>query len=106
MKTPSHNCDKSADIAVIKNQVEALDHVINGNGKKGLRDEVTVLIESTEGLRNDLNEFRTVVSGIKNFMAGLEGERRESERMKIAQRWIIGTLLVVITVLFGSGVLN
>lgn len=101
-----HTCDQAPNIAVLKKTVGELEHVINGNGKKGLRDEVTLLIEETKGLRIDLNDFRTAISGMQKFMDELNGERREAERIKVFQRWVIGTLLIAITILFGAGILK
>ena len=101
-----HECDKAPVLAVLQKQVEDLDHVINGNGKKGLRDEMIVLTEVTSALRTDVLDFRHVVSGIKDYMIGLEAEKREVEKRNNGYKWAMGVLLTILLFLFGTGILG
>lgn len=106
MTIKPHECSKSADIALIKQSVDKMDHVINGNGKKGLRDEVTILSEATTGLRADLNDFRVTLSAMQRFMTEIQTEKLEKEKANLKFRWIIGTAIVIAMFLFGSGILK
>jgi hypothetical protein len=108
-----HDCDKAPDLAVLKKEFENMDHVINGNGKRGLRDDVTTLTEVTNGLKenveglvNGMEAFRTAISGFQIFMEGVHSERKQRDKQTATFRWIIGTLIVIIMLLFGNGILK
>ena len=108
-----HDCDKAPDLAVLKKELENMYHVINGNGKRGLRDEVTTLTEVTNGLKdnveglvNGMEAFRTAIHGFQIFMESIQVEKKERDKQTITYRWIIATLLVVLMFLFGNDILG
>ena len=86
--------------------MDDLNHIIKDNGQQGLQTTVTRLRVSTDSLIESVDDLKTAITGIKKFMSEYEGARKETERKNAALKWVIGTLLVVITVLFGSGILS
>jgi hypothetical protein len=45
-----HKCSKEGEIAEIHTKVDKIEHVIDGNGKPGLRDTVVILSEQVTTL--------------------------------------------------------
>jgi len=105
-KQPSHVCDKSSEIAKLQTEMEDITHIIKDNGQQGLQTTVIKLTVTTEDLKKSVEGLKTAITAINKFMSEYEGARQKTEKMNVNMKWIIGTLLVVITVLFGSGVLN
>lgn len=71
-----HLCDKAEDIAVIKKTVLSLEKTINGNGRRGLREDMVVLQETAIHQGKSIEEMRIVVSGLTKFVAERTGAER------------------------------
>jgi len=105
-QSPSHHCEKQAEISILQTEMKDLNKVIKDNGQPGLQTTVTRLAVSTETLIHSVDDLKRAISAINKFMSEYEGERKRTERNNIALKWIVGTLLTVITVLFGAGILK
>jgi len=103
-KTLSHSCDKSADLAILQEQVNDLTHIIKDNGQPGLATTVIKLVGVTERLCEDVNSLRTVVSGFEKFMAGVDASKHNRQWVLTLVSSIATILISTIIVLWGTGV--
>jgi hypothetical protein len=103
-KQLSHDCSKQAEITRLEVEVEYLNDIIKDNGQLGLHTTVIKLTETSRNLCESVESLKTTISGINKFMYEYEGDRKRVEKNNIAMKWIVGTLLTIIVVLFGSGI--
>jgi hypothetical protein len=90
-------------------KVDDLVHVINGNGQKGLRDNVIILSQNVNTLNDKMEEANLqhektneILQGLSNFKISLETTfeeksraKAEKEVKKVHVRWLIGTVIVL-----------
>ena len=105
-KQPSHNCERAGELSRLQAEMEDLNHIIKGNGQEGLQATVIKLSVNTTALKDSVDDLNISIKNVNRFMSEMDGGRKETERKNAAFKWIIGTLLIVITILFGSGLLN
>lgn len=91
------HCIHEQDWGDVKATVERLDHDINGNGKKGLRDTVTELNINTENLAETVKGLTTSVNALIKFQTETTAEKLEQRRK---------TLLAVTLIMVCFSVIN
>lgn len=103
---PSHHCVKEADLTKLQTEMSQVLKLLTDNGHDGLPTTVTKLTVTTGNLSKSVDGLKTAITAINKFMSEYEGSRKKTEKMNTNLKWVIGTLLVVITLLFGSGILK
>lgn len=123
----THICRHEGEIAVLKQSVEKLEHVIEGNGQPGLSKTIPVLIEQLNATREEMAAFRTTVHALQESKIFMEAQeavkekerrvrldeddamlRRRADRRAIALMifTIVGSAISVMIVLWGTGILK
>jgi uncharacterized protein YoxC len=91
-------------VASLEPIVYSLDHTINGNGQKGLKESVTILNENVKTLSERLEESNksqketnNILQGLSNFKISLETTFEEKAKAKVEKeikkthlRWLVG----------------
>jgi hypothetical protein len=77
-KGECRNCDKSQDIIIselhtIRQELEKLNHTINGNGKPGLKTRIALLENSIKIKTQGLSTNLVIVSIITSSLIGVCG---------------------------------
>jgi hypothetical protein len=99
-----HKCSKEVEISQIMLKLGELQLIIKGNGKKEGLETTIVRLEANCNTQNErlstLNEnieaFRTAVSGFEKFQTKIETIIREDEKHRINRQWFIGSIIALI----------
>ena len=75
----THVCNKERDI-------ERIIEVIDGNGKPGLRDDVTAVKTELSGIRGKLNDIDTNVSSLLRFQTEIKTTESLRDKVALSQR--------------------
>lgn len=111
-----HTCNHAGEIGRMQAKLDEVYKTIMGNGRKGLKETVPVLIEQVSDLRIEIKEdrdvmlqLRTAVSGLLQFQQEQEAkaktrdEERDKDRKKKDRRIMlymaaIATLSLMLTI--------
>jgi hypothetical protein len=101
-----HICNKEKEIAEMAVEIKDLNHIVKGNGQKGLSATVIELNGNVQRLGKDVIALRTVVSGFHDFMTG-------ENVIKVRKQWIatlipsiIAVIISLSIVLWGTGIMK
>jgi len=93
------HCTKEAEIAGISSDVKTLKRIVMGNGQPGLSVTVPELTANVKELNNTIGTLATGVSGLLKFQENQMGIESGKEQIRKSNRWIIGTLLAIVSAL-------
>jgi len=100
-KHPAY-CRKEREIGEIHTDLKTIKTIVMGNGKEGLNVSVPILSQNVEKLDGSVGDLKTTLSGFVKFQENQEGQHEGRVEARRRSRWIIGTLITVLTALTGS----
>lgn len=97
-----HYCRKEKEITELYTDMKILKPIIIGNGKEGLAIAVPKLDKSVNDLQMTVINLDRNVDRLVNQQNKYEGEKSGKEEIRKRNRWIIGTLITLASMLMGT----
>lgn len=90
------HCIHEQDWGKVTTQVASHEKEINGNGKPGLRDEVTILSGKIENLSNSVDNLATSVSALMRFENEFKGAEKATKYNFSSYLQVIAILITLV----------